>query len=114
MSRIMATLESQDTGYVVSRLVSVGFSLSNPDSGLITGFNEQGDQIVLETLQMAIEFLAQDHCLQLWQSSDQDLSVTRAIDGRISVHFDGYSESDTRALLKRLVTNGLPHSVELE
>jgi len=114
MSRIMATLESKDTDYVVSRLVSVGFMLSNPDSGLITGFNEQGDQIVFDTLQVAIEFLAPDHCLQLWQSSDQDLSVTRAIDGRISVHFDGYSETDTRALLEQLVTNGLPHSAQLE
>ena len=114
MSRYMATLESKDTDYVLSRLVTVGFSLSNPDTGLITGFDEQGDQMVLDTMQTATEFLAPDRCLQLWQSPDQDLSVTRAIDGQISVHFDGYSETEATALLRQLVTNGLPHRVGLE
>ena len=114
MSRYMATLESQDTDYVLRRLATVGFSLSNPDTGLITGFNEQGDQIVLDTLQEAAGFLTPDRCLQLWQSPDQDLSVTRTTGGQISVHFDGYSETETTTLLKQLVTNGLPHRVELE
>lgn len=106
MKNVIA-IPSASFDFAYEAMLAEGYVLANPETNLITGFDELGERIVLASAKAARDFLSSGNCLQLWLSSDCDLALSRTFSGELIAHLDGLSEFDISALLSCLQSNGL-------
>jgi hypothetical protein len=112
MSKNVATIEAINLSELIAKLSEIGFELSNPETGRITGFTSFGDEINLIASDVAA-FLIDGNGLLLWRGHAESLYASVS-SGKPRIYFDGFTAMEEEALCSSLLQLGINFSVAHE
>lgn len=107
MTKEIAHLPATRCAQLLEVLRSLGWEFEHPVSGEITGWSNQGEEIILISPEEAIAFVAAGvgHGIQLWAAPEKDLFVSCG--EMLQIYFDGFSAEESASLQAALRAGGL-------
>lgn len=107
MTKEIARLRPERCAQLLKVLRSLGWEFEHPVSGEITGWSNQGEEIILNSPEEAIAFVAAGigHGIQLWAAPGKDLFLSCG--EMLQIYFDGFSAEESASLQAALRIAGL-------
>lgn len=107
MTKEIAHLPAAHCTQLLEVLRSLGWEFEHPVSAEITGWSNQGEEIILISPEEAFAFLAEasGHGIQLWAAPDKDLFLSCG--KMLQIYFDGLSAEESASLRAALRVGGL-------
>ncbi|RRH80473.1 hypothetical protein EH244_30455 [Variovorax beijingensis] len=107
MTKEIAHLPGASCTQLLEVLRSLGWEFEHPISSEITGWSNQGEEIILISPEEAFAFLAAavGHGVQLWAAPDKDLFLSCG--ETLQIYFDGFAPEESASLQSALRARGL-------
>ena len=107
MTKEIARLPPESCAQLLEVLQILGWRFEHPISAKITGWSNQGEEIILMSPEEAFAFLAAaaGHGIQLWAAPDKALFLSCG--ETLQIYFDGFSAEESASLQAALRGGGL-------
>jgi hypothetical protein len=107
MTKKIAHLPKASCTQLLKALRLLGWRFEHPVSANITGWSNQGEEIILRSPEEAFAFLAAavGHGVQLWAAPDKDLFLSCG--ETLQIYFDGLAPEESATLQTALRARGL-------
>jgi hypothetical protein len=97
----------QAFAFIVACLASAGLTIQNPDTGKITSWSDEGEQLVTPSGELLLKITSGElDNVQFWSSASEDMFVSWNSDGSrntFSLHLDGVDVVRSVAVASRLI-----------
>jgi hypothetical protein len=113
MTRNVAIFPRGAVVSVLQALQDAGYSVVNPGSGEIRGWDSNGDLVLLKSAEATIPFLRSGNGIQAWRSESHDVFCSVLNDQPV-LSFDGCSPGDEAELVSALHAAGHTFKVVAE
>ncbi|MEJ1126402.1 hypothetical protein V9L20_02425 [Variovorax sp. CCNWLW225] len=107
MTKEIARLPPESCAQLLEVLRSLGWEFEHPVSAEITGWSNQGEEIILISPEEAVVFVsaAVGHGVQLWAVPGKELFLSCG--EMLQIYFDGFSQEESASLQAALRARGL-------
>jgi len=111
MTKEIAHFPTASCTQLVEVLQSLGWRFEHPINSRITGWSNQGEEIILMSAEEAAAFLAAavGHGVQLWADPDKDLFIS--CEKALQIYFDEFSPEESALLQTAMRVRGLRFEV---